>query len=202
MLSEPRPLRNFLQHWTTVRYENIWEFSLFWPVSTYSRRVVDCVFVYLRYLQRVWLSWRWKGCVVAAWSSSTGNASKRWELTETRCLRLRPGDSYRGTRASAGEVCFPLTVLLSCCLLCLSVSLNLLSLCCFLLSLCQNYYWSISRMRSKQLKDSAVGDELNSHSIFSFLTSCIIKRGHTFHSCVETKCWKRFKDYRNYDVHL
>lgn len=112
----------------TNEYQN--SLNLFWPVSTYSRHVVDCVFgcvcmwVTVHYLRRVWLSWRWEGCVVAvaAWSSSTGNASKRWELTGTRCLRLLAGGFSLWNKSVSGGSSLPLTVLLSSLSACISES--------------------------------------------------------------------------------
>lgn len=44
---------------------------------------------------------------VAAWSSSTGNASKRSELTGTRCLRLPAGGFSPWNKSVSGGSALP-----------------------------------------------------------------------------------------------
>ncbi|TNN29009.1 hypothetical protein EYF80_060842 [Liparis tanakae] len=68
-------------------------FSLFTPVND---------------LQRVWLSWRWlgglrRGGVELQHRKRVKVLRANWNQMYGR----RPGDSHRGTRASAGEVLFP-----------------------------------------------------------------------------------------------
>lgn len=88
------------------------------------------------------LSWPWEGCVapVAAWSSSTGNASKRKELTGTRCLRLPAGGFSLWNKSVSGGSSLPLTVSLY--WLCICFFLR-----CFFLSLRLGFVYFASKLQ-------------------------------------------------------
>lgn len=162
-----KPLRSFLATLKLLVWINI-STRFHPPLAHFSSQqtcgwLCICVWVTVYYLQRVWLSWRWEGCVVAvaAWSnssssSSTGNASKRWELTGTRCLRLPAGGFSPWNKSVSGGSSLPPD-----CLAVFSVCLYLWIFCLWVISffLAVKTTWCIRWMRLRQLKDTAAGDE-------------------------------------------
>lgn len=153
-----RPLKSFLP---PLSFSTVWTHisSSFWAVSVVHFSVCVCVCQSQYFISTVWLSWRWEACIVAgaAWSSSTGNASNRSELTETRCLRLLAGGfSLWNKSVSWGSSLPPLTLLSSIWTFCLLVLLFILLI---------KTSWCKRRLRKRKHKEHAMNLFIfNSHS--------------------------------------
>jgi len=136
-----------------------------------------CVCVKVNDLQRVWLSWRWEGCVVAAWSCSTGNASKCCELTGTRCTAAGRGiltveqERQRGKRTSPADALavFYRLYLWIFCLWVVSSSLSV-NTTWFISSLAVE---AVERLRSGRLNKIA----MTKRKLFSIVFSLHIRKG-------------------------